>query len=89
MQLLVTLTPEPQTIAHLCKRLRMKPAQLALVLAANRDALVDRGMHLHVATASEVGKAIKLPSISNPAQPAYYSRISKNLFSVVDQEQRL
>jgi len=77
MQLLVTLTTEPQSLTAVAKGLRMSRPQLQQVIAANRPALEAYGMHLHPATKSEVTRSIKLPSLSNGSEPTYYSRISK------------
>ncbi len=72
------LTPDAQTIATLCKRLRMRKPELEAVIAQNRVALEAQGMVLHVATASEVARAIKLPSLSNADEPTYYSKLSRS-----------
>jgi hypothetical protein len=76
-QLLNVLDSTPQSIATLCKRLRMTKSQLQAVCTANRAGLEAHGVHFHVATASDVVKAIKLASLSNADESKYYSRISK------------
>ncbi len=80
--LLHLLTPEPQTVATLCKRLRMKKADLEQLIMMHKDALVQRGLHVHVATRSEIAKAIKLPSVLNPDELTYYSKLSRNVFGL-------
>jgi len=77
MQLLVTLTNEPQMVTAVAKRLRMSRPQLQQVIAANRPALEAYGMHLHPATKSEVTRSIKLPSLSNANEPTYYAKLSR------------
>jgi hypothetical protein len=42
----------------------------------------EQGIHLHVATASEVPQAIKLPSQLNNSEQTYYNKLSRNLFSL-------
>jgi hypothetical protein len=81
-QLLSLLTPEPQTVASLSKRLRMRKAELERLIAAHQEKLIENGLHLHTATASETEKAIKLPSPLNPTEHTYYSKLSRNLFSL-------
>ncbi len=80
--LLHLLTPEPQTVATLCKRLRMNKADLEQLIIMHKDELVHRGLHVHVATRSEIAKAIKLPSVLNPDELTYYSKLSRNLFGL-------
>jgi biotin operon repressor len=81
-QLLSLLTPEPQSVASLAKRLRMTKSELERLITTHQKTLVERGIHLHTATASETEKAIQLPSPLNPQEQTYYSKLSKNLFSV-------
>jgi L-lactate utilization protein LutB len=80
--LLHLLTPEPQTVETLCKRIRMSKAKLEQVIAEHREELVQHGLHLYTATSSEVAKAIKLPSVLNPDELTYYSKLSRNLFGL-------
>ncbi|MBA3947076.1 MAG: hypothetical protein H0X37_21260 [Herpetosiphonaceae bacterium] len=80
--LLHLLTPEPQTIETLCKRLQMKKADFEQLIIMHKDELVHRGLHLHVATRSEIAKAIKLPGVLNPDELTYYSKLSRNLFGL-------
>ncbi len=80
--LLHLLTPEPQTVETLCKRLRMKKADLEQLIIVHKDELVHRGLHVHVATRSEIAKAIKLPGVLNPDELTYYSKLSRNLFGL-------
>jgi len=79
-QLLALLTPEAQTVETLCKRLRMPKAELEGLIAQHKDELVKHGLHLHVATHSEVARAIKLPGGLNRDEPTYYNKLSRNLF---------
>ncbi len=81
-QLLAILKPEPQTVATLSKRLRIPKATLEALITQHQDELVQRGLHLHVATHSQVERAIKLPSKLNPNEHTYYSSLSRNLFSM-------
>jgi hypothetical protein len=81
-QLLRLLTPEPQSVASLAKRLRMTKSQLENLIAGHQEKLIENSVHIHTATASEVQKAIKLPSRTNPTQHTYYSKLSKKLFSI-------
>jgi len=76
--LLALLTPEPQPVTTVAKRLRMSRPQLQQVIAANRPTLEAYGMHVHPAAKSEVVQSIKLPSLSNADEPTYYSRISRS-----------
>jgi hypothetical protein len=80
--LLHLLTPEPQTVETLCKRLRMKKADLEQLIIMHKDELVHCGLHVHVATRSEIAKAIKLPGVLNPDELTYYSKLSRNLFGL-------
>jgi biotin operon repressor len=80
-QLLSLLTPEPQSVASLAKRLRMTKSQLENLIAGHQENLIENGARIHTATASEVQKAIKLPSRTNPTELSYYSKLSRNLFS--------
>ena len=80
-QLLTILKPEPQTVDSLSKRLRLPKATLQALIIQNQDELVNQGLHLHVATHSQVERAIKLPSKLNPNEHTYYSSLSRNLFS--------
>jgi hypothetical protein len=82
VHLLHLLTPEPQTVETLCKRLRMKKADLEQLIIMHKDELVHRGLHVHVATRSEIAKAIKLPGVLNPDELTYYSKLSRNLFGL-------
>jgi hypothetical protein len=81
-QLLGALKPEAQTIENLRKQLRMTKAELETLIIQHWDTLVERGLHIHTATTSEVQKAIKLPSRTNPTELSYYSKLSRNLFSI-------
>jgi hypothetical protein len=78
MQLLVTLTPDPQPIAQVCKQLRMKRPDLEQVVVDNYAGLVACGVQFHRATVSEVARSIKLASLSTGLEPTYYSRISRS-----------
>jgi hypothetical protein len=80
-QLMAALTPEPQTVEKVRKQLRMTKADLESLIIQNWGNLIERGVHIHTATASEIAKAIKLPSRTNPTEHSYYSKLSKNLFS--------
>lgn len=80
-QLLQLLTPEAQPVETIAKRMRMKRADLEGLIAQHQLELVERGLQLHTATASEVARAIKLPGQLNSAEPTYYSRLSLNLFT--------
>jgi predicted ArsR family transcriptional regulator len=79
-QLLAILTAKPQTIDSLSKRLRMPKATLEALITQHQDELTKQGLHLHVATASEVARAIKLPSKLNSAEHTYYNKLSRTLF---------
>jgi len=57
----------------------MTKAQLATVVSESRSALDAHGVQLHVATASEIGNAIKLASGMNDAEPTFYSKLSRQL----------
>jgi hypothetical protein len=81
-QLLAILTPEPQTVDRLSKRLRMPKTTLETLITRNHDELISQGLHLHVATHSEVARAIKLPSKLNRGEHTYYNKLSRNLFSL-------
>jgi hypothetical protein len=81
-QLLAILTPEPQTVDRLSKRLRMSKTTLETLITHNHDELISQGLHLHVATHSEVPRAIKLPSKFNRDEHTYYNKLSRNLFSL-------
>jgi len=81
-QLVALLTPEAQTVETLCKRLRMSKAELECLVMLHQDELVKKGVHLHVATRSEIAKAIKLPGVLNPDEVTYYSKLSRNLFGL-------
>jgi predicted ArsR family transcriptional regulator len=81
-QLLAILKPEPQTITSLSKRLRIPKTTLEALITQHQDELVERGVHLHVATHSQVERAIKLPSRLNSNDHTYYSSLSRNLFSL-------
>jgi hypothetical protein len=81
-QLLAILTPEPQTVDSISKRLRMPKATLQTLIDQHQNELISQGLHLHVATHSEVARAIKLPSKINQNEHTYYSKISRNLFSL-------
>jgi hypothetical protein len=80
--LLTVLKPEPQTIGQIAKLLNISKAQLEQRISRHLPELVERGLHLHTATASEIEKAIKLPSPLNPDEHTYYSKVSKDLFSI-------
>ena len=80
-QLLTILTPEAQTVATICKRLRMSKNALEELIAQHQEELTNHGVHLHTATRSEVAQGIKLPSRLNPTEHTYYNKISRNLFS--------
>ncbi len=79
-QLLAILTTKPQTVDSLSKRLRMPKATLEALITQHQDELTKQGLHLHVATASEVARAIKLPSNLNSAEHTYYNKLSRTLF---------
>jgi predicted ArsR family transcriptional regulator len=81
-QLLALLTPEPQTVDRLSKRLRLTKPTLETLITQQQDQLTRQGLHLHVATHSQVKRAIKLPSKLNPNEHTYYSSLSRNLFSM-------
>ncbi|MBA3946680.1 MAG: hypothetical protein H0X37_19215 [Herpetosiphonaceae bacterium] len=81
-QLVALLTLEAQTVETLCKRLRMSKAELERLVTMYQDELVKKGVHLHVATHSEVTRAIKLPGGLNRDEPTYYNKLSRNLFSL-------
>ncbi len=81
-QLLAILTPEPQTVSTLAKRLRMPKSTLEALITQQQDQLISQGAHLHVATHSEVAHAIKLPSKLNRSEHTYYNKVSRNLFSL-------
>ncbi len=81
-QLLAILAPEPQTVDRLSKRLRMPKTTLETLITHNHDELISQGLHLHVATHSEVARAIKLPSKLNRSEYTYYNKLSRNLFSL-------
>ncbi len=76
--LLHLLTPEPQTVETLCKRLRMTKAKLEQVITEHREELVHHGLHLHTATASEVTRALKLAGGLNADEPTYYNKLSRS-----------
>ncbi len=80
-QLLAILKPEPQTVTTLSKRLRIPKVTLEALITQHQDELVQRGLHLHVATHSQVERAIKLPSRLNSNEHTYYSSLSRNLFT--------
>jgi predicted ArsR family transcriptional regulator len=80
-QLLAILKPEPQTVTTLSKRLRIPKATLESLITQHQDELVQRGLHLHVATHSQVERAIKLPSRLNSNEHTYYSSLSRNPFT--------
>ncbi|MBA3946597.1 MAG: hypothetical protein H0X37_18785 [Herpetosiphonaceae bacterium] len=82
MHLLNLLTPEPQTVAILCRRLRLRKPDLEQLVVEHMTTLIENGLHLHVATHSEVATAIKLPGSFNNAEPTYYNKLSRNLFSL-------
>ncbi len=81
-QLVALLTPEAQTVETLCKRLRMSKAELERLVTMHQDELVKEGVHLHVATHSEVARAIKIPGGLNREELTYYNKLSRNLFSL-------
>jgi hypothetical protein len=81
-QLLNILTPEPQSLTTICKRLRISKNKLQTLIAQHQDNLEAQGLHLHVATHSEVAQAIKLPSQLNNQDHTYYNKLSRNLFSL-------
>ncbi len=81
-QLLNILTPEPQTIDTISKRLGMPKNKLQTLIAQHQSDLEAQGMHLHVATHSEVAQSIKLTSQLNDQDHTYYNRVSRNLFSI-------
>ena len=85
-QLLNILTPEPQTVETISKRLRMPKAKLQELITQHQEELVNQGLQLHVATHSEVGRAITLPSKLNSKEHTYYNKISRNLFSLSNLE---
>ncbi len=82
-QLLNILTPEPQTLDTISKRLRIPKSKLQTLIAQYQNDLEAQGLHLHVATHSEVAQAIKLPSKLNNQDHTYYNKLSRNLFSLV------
>jgi hypothetical protein len=79
-QLLNILTPEPQTVDTISKRLRIPKTTLETLITHNHDELISHGLHLHVATHSEVARAIKLPSTLNSTEHTYYNKLSRTLF---------
>jgi predicted ArsR family transcriptional regulator len=79
-QLLAILTTKPQTVDSLSKRLRMPKTTLQDLITQHQDELISQGLHLHVATRSEVARAIKLPSKLNSAEHTYYNKLSRTLF---------
>jgi predicted ArsR family transcriptional regulator len=81
-QLLNVLTPEPQTIDTISKRLRISKSKLQTLIAQHQNDLEAQGLHLHVATHSEVAQAIKLSSQLNNQDHTYYNKLSRNLFSL-------
>jgi hypothetical protein len=82
MYLLNLLTPELQTVVELCRRLRLRKPDLEQLVVEHMTTLIENGLQLHVATHSEVATAIKLPSSINTAEPTYYNKLSRNLFSL-------
>jgi predicted ArsR family transcriptional regulator len=79
-QLLAILTTKPQTVDSLSKRLRMTKTTLQDLITQHQDELISQGLHLHVATHSEVARAIKLPSKLNRSEHTYYNKLSRTLF---------
>jgi len=82
MHLLNLLTPEPQTVVTLCRRLRLRKPDLEQLVMQHMTTLIENGLHLHVATHSEVATAIKVPSSINTGELTYYNKLSRNLFSL-------
>ncbi len=81
-QLLNILTPEPQTVDTISKRLRIPKSKLQTLIAQYQNDLQAQGLHLHVATHSEVAQAIKLSSQLNNQDHTYYNKLSRNLFTL-------
>ncbi len=79
-QLLAILRTKPQTVDSLSKRLRLQKTTLQDIITQHQDELISRGVQLHVATHSEVARAIKLPSKLNSAEHTYYNKLSRTLF---------
>ncbi len=81
-QLLNILTPEAQSIDTVSKRLRIPKSKLQTLIAQHQNDLEAQGLHLHIATHSEVAQAIKLASQLNNQDHTYYNKLSRNLFSL-------
>jgi hypothetical protein len=78
-RLLATLKAEPQTVPVLCKALGLSKHELERVVKDEYEALLQAGLRPHVATKSEVPRAIRLPSRLNPEEHSYFGKLARNM----------
>ncbi|GAC1525918.1 MAG: recombinase family protein [Chloroflexota bacterium] len=78
-RLLALLTAAPQAIPVLGKALGLSKRELEHVVQAEYEALLRAGLRPHVATASEVPRAIRLPSRLNPQEYTYFSKLARSM----------
>ncbi len=76
-RLLAVLTPRPYTVRTIGELLDMSNDALQTLLREHYELLTAFGVQFHRATKSEERKAVQLPSIFNPNEPAYYSKLSR------------
>jgi hypothetical protein len=75
--LVSALSPTMRPIVEICTVLRVSKAELQALIRAHRDELIRHGVQLQVATKREVPGAIRLPSVLNPEEYTYYSKLSR------------
>ncbi len=78
-RLLAMLKAEPQAVPELCKALGLSKHELEHVVKDEYEALLRAGLRPHVATKSEVPRAIRLPSRLNPQEYTYFSKLARNM----------
>jgi len=78
-RLLAMLKAEPQAVTELCKALGLSKHELEHVVKDEYEALLRAGLRPHVATKSEVPRAIRLPSRLNPQEYTYFSKLARNM----------